>query len=310
LTTLVTAWERPARIGQRAALSARCNSLPGSGAPLFRAPARTMQSSGAAPMSGPVLAPLEPNTASSYRVGQAASSAKAGGVPSRDHLPPRGAFICFEGVDRCGKTTQTTRLVEHLTSLGCKAELWRFPDRTTEIGKMINAYLSSGVEMDDACIHLLFSANRWEKRAALLQKLSQGVTVVADRYAFSGVAFTSAKETPGLTRDWCSAPDQGLVAPDVVVYLDVPQDVAAARGCYGGERYERREMQERVAREFEAMSSRVADWEVLDACRDIDAIHEDIKAIAARAVEACRQGRPLRRLWDYQELELCAASPS
>lgn len=59
-----------------------------------------------------------------------------------------------------------------------------------------------------------------------------------------------------------------------MVYLDVPQDVAAARGCYGGERYERREMQERVAREFEAMSSRVADWEVLDACRDIDAIHE------------------------------------
>lgn len=71
-------------------------------------------------LAGAAIAALSPHIAKlsvAVQVGQAASSAKAGGVPSRDHLPPRGAFICFEGVDRCGKTTQTTRLVEHLTSL-------------------------------------------------------------------------------------------------------------------------------------------------------------------------------------------------
>ena len=30
----------------------------------------------------------------------------------------RGAFILFEGVDRCGKTTQSRRLVEHLQAAG------------------------------------------------------------------------------------------------------------------------------------------------------------------------------------------------
>lgn len=30
----------------------------------------------------------------------------------------RGAFILFEGVDRCGKTTQSRRLVEHLQAVG------------------------------------------------------------------------------------------------------------------------------------------------------------------------------------------------
>lgn len=35
-------------------------------------------------------------------------------------------------------------------------------DRTTPIGKMIDAYLRSQSEMDDHAIHLLFSANRWE----------------------------------------------------------------------------------------------------------------------------------------------------
>ena len=36
-------------------------------------------------------------------------------------------------------------------------------DRTTTIGTMINAYLTESAELDDRAIHLLFSANRWEK---------------------------------------------------------------------------------------------------------------------------------------------------
>ena len=55
-------------------------------------------------------------------------------------------------------------LVEHLQAAGVAAELWRFPDRTTAIGKMINSYLTSQADIDDAAVHLLFSANRWEKR--------------------------------------------------------------------------------------------------------------------------------------------------
>ena len=35
-------------------------------------------------------------------------------------------------------------------------------DRTTAIGRMIDAYLQSQSELDDRAIHLLFSANRWE----------------------------------------------------------------------------------------------------------------------------------------------------
>lgn len=36
------------------------------------------------------------------------------------------------------------------------------------------------------------------------EKLSQGVTLVVDRYAFSGVAFTSAKEVSGCCPAWGS----------------------------------------------------------------------------------------------------------
>ena len=76
----------------------------------------------------------------------------------------RGAFILFEGVDRCGKTTQAKRLVERLNASGRPAVFMNFPDRTTAIGKQIDAYLANKEEFDDRAVHLLFSANRWEKR--------------------------------------------------------------------------------------------------------------------------------------------------
>jgi dTMP kinase len=96
--------------------------------------------------------------------------------------PKRGAFIVIEGLDRSGKSTQAKRLVERLEKT-TKAKLVKFPseytthssmlltgmiDRSTPIGKMIDAYLRSQSELDDRAIHLLFSANRWECAYVLL----------------------------------------------------------------------------------------------------------------------------------------------
>ena len=80
----------------------------------------------------------------------------------------RGALIVLEGLDRSGKTSQSSRLLSYLEGLGHSTELWRFPDRSTSVGQMISAYLSNKSHLDDRTIHLLFSANRWEKRYVLL----------------------------------------------------------------------------------------------------------------------------------------------
>lgn len=208
----------------------------------------------------------------------------------------RGAFILFEGVDRCGKTTQSTKLVESLKAAGVNAELWRYPDRTTEMGKMINAYLQSSLDMDDGAIHLLFSANRWEKRAAMEKALGDGVTLVVDRYSYSGVAFTAAKEVPGLDLEWCKAPERGLLRPDAVLYLDMPVDAAKTRGGFGEERYETGELQERVRENFRTL--REDWWTVVDASGTIDDVHSKCAAAADEAIQRCREGAELARLWD------------
>lgn len=80
-------------------------------------------------------------------------------------------------------------------------------------------------------------------RQDLRDTLESGVTVVADRYSYSGVAFSAAK---GLDRVWCEAQETGLPAPDAVFYLSLSLDEAAARGGFGEERYERRDIQEKV----------------------------------------------------------------
>lgn len=76
----------------------------------------------------------------------------------------RGALIVLEGLDRCGKTTQCSRLLSFLKGRGLSVESWRFPDRNTDIGRMISSYLANGSQLDDQTVHLLFCANRWEKR--------------------------------------------------------------------------------------------------------------------------------------------------
>lgn len=94
----------------------------------------------------------------------------------------RGAFIVIEGLDRAGKTTQVKRLCDKLYLLGLNVKTLRFPgnvlsrklfysllndtenkDRASPIGLMINNYLQNLTHMDDHAIHLLFSANRWER---------------------------------------------------------------------------------------------------------------------------------------------------
>lgn len=83
-------------------------------------------------------------------------------------------------------------------------------------------------------------------RAALVSALLSGTTLVVDRYAFSGVAYSAAKGVPGMDVEWCRNPDIGLPAPDLVVYLRVSNVVAAARAGFGEERYEKAEFQDKV----------------------------------------------------------------
>lgn len=195
-------------------------------------------------------------------------------------IKKRGAFIVLEGIDKAGKSTQAKMLVEKLVTLGKPAKYVAFPDRTTSVGKMIDNYLKDpSIQVEEHTLHLLFSANRWETKDELLRILKSGVHVVADRYAYSGVAYTHAKGVAGM--DWCKGADKGLPEPDVVLFLDLKAQEAAQRGAYGDERYDKLDFQTKVEKAFatlheQSMAGQKEGWLCLDATQPTDKLHSAI----------------------------------
>lgn len=201
----------------------------------------------------------------------------------------------LEGVDRAGKTTQCRKLVETLQLSARPAHMMRFPDRTTPMGQLINSYLEHKSDLEDHAVHLLFSANRWELVPLMKRKLEEGTTLIIDRYAFSGVAFSSAKQD--LCVDWCMNPDVGLPKPDLVLFLQINPAAAAQRGQFGAERYETSSFQQCVEQNFkQLMADTSVNWQVVDASQSIDEVHDDIKRLSVAAMDAA-EDQPIGALW-------------
>ncbi len=128
----------------------------------------------------------------------------------------RGCFILLEGLDRCGKSTQTDILASSLRSAIGRLDsvtTMKFPERSSPIGSFIGSYLSGKGELEDTSCHLLFSADRWEEAGKIRKIIGSGNHIVCDRYAYSGVAFTAAKGSKSV--EWCKGADRGLPKPDI-----------------------------------------------------------------------------------------------
>ncbi|KAJ0177031.1 hypothetical protein K1T71_007040 [Dendrolimus kikuchii] len=203
----------------------------------------------------------------------------------------RGALIVIEGVDRTGKSTQSKMLVNNLKKHNIPAEYRNFPQRDTEIGKVINDYLASKNDLSDEAIHLLFSANRWERAKNIINTLEAGITIIIDRYCYSGAAFSAAK---GLDLNWCKAPDMGLPQPDKVFFLTLPFEDIQRRNGFGGERYEVLEFQKKVHNTYAKLMEE--NWDVLDANRSIDAIQEELLQKSFDIVTNSSD-KPISKVW-------------
>ncbi|XP_029825426.3 thymidylate kinase [Ixodes scapularis] len=207
----------------------------------------------------------------------------------------RGLFVVFEGCDRTGKTTQIKLLSESLSKLGHKTETIAFPNRSTTTGTLLDSYLKASTDLDDHAVHLLFSANRWEAAPSLLSTLARNTTVIADRYAYSGVAFSAAKS---LEFRWCQQCDVGLPEPDLILYMSVPPETLAARGGFGEERYENSSFQEKVRANYNRLASLEAKggrWIEVDCSKNVQEVHQIIESVVLEALT--KERADVGKLW-------------
>lgn len=133
-----------------------------------------------------------------------------------------------------------------------------------------------------------------------------GETIICDRYAFSGLAFSASKLAPGtnayplLSYTWCLTPDAGLPSPDITLFLDVSSAVARTRAGFGDERYEKEDVQLRVRDVFVRIGEQVEGsggrWEVVDADLGLG----DVEEVVWESVKGLVGGvdGPVGRLWE------------
>lgn len=213
----------------------------------------------------------------------------------------RGALIVIEGLDRAGKSTQCEKLSLALRKEGRPVKCMRFPNRSTPIGQSIDAYLRGESHQEDHAIHLLFSANRWEATPQIKEDIANGITIIIDRYYYSGIVYSAAKERHDLSMDWAMQPDIGLPKPDLCIFLDLPQSDAATRGGFGTERYETNDMQKKVRVLFMKLLEAPKNDEMVsvDASQSIDEIQEKIHQLAIEMFQKSSMQDPMQMFDGY-----------
>jgi dTMP kinase len=190
-------------------------------------------------------------------------------------------FIALEGIDRSGKTTQAELLAR---ALGPDAMLVREPGGTEAAERIRDVLGDSDLELDPIAELILFGAARADLVARVIRPaIEAGRDVVCDRFADSTIAYQGVGRGLGAERveELNRLATDGL-EPDLTLLLRIEPELAARRGGLGDDRFEREgiEFQRTVARAYDEIAEhhpeRVA---VIDAAREVDAVHADVIAL-------------------------------
>jgi dTMP kinase len=158
----------------------------------------------------------------------------------------RGLFICFEGLDGAGKTTQIQMLRDVLTGEGHDVLCTREPGGSPIAEKVRSILLDrENTGMTPVCEAYLYAAARAEHlRQTVRPALAEGKIVLCDRYVFSSIAYQGFGRELGeaMVLDINAAAMDGLW-PDVTFFMDVPFEEGRRRTQRRGEA-DRLEMEE------------------------------------------------------------------
>lgn len=190
-------------------------------------------------------------------------------------------YICIEGIDGAGKTTQCKLLRDWLEDNGYKAELIREPTQSP-IGKLIREMLNEPAPPTDdqqRILGLLFAADRLLLKDKIKRAEDEGTIIISDRCFYSSIAYQEPE-------DWIREINKFAIKPDIVIILDIDPEDAQER-FEGLERFEERSFLERVRRKYLRIAGENG-FPIVDANRGINIIQDDMRKIIAPYLGICR----------------------
>lgn len=194
----------------------------------------------------------------------------------------KGLFITFEGIDRCGKSTQAQLLASRLQSMNADVSIFREPGSTV-ISEQIRRILLSieNGEIDPRSELMLYSAARAQLVSEeLIPALEKGQIVILDRFIHSTTAYQGYGR--GLSIDMIESVN-GFVAqnivPDITFIIDISPELASLRYDEAGrDRLERSSMDffKRVHDGYLKMAKEDEKLHTVDGSKTINEISEII----------------------------------
>lgn len=152
-------------------------------------------------------------------------------------------FITFEGIDGCGKSTQSERLYKNLKKMGYKVLLTREPGGTKVAEEIRNILLHEDNAMDPLTEVYLYSSARMEHVKKIIEPaLREGKIVISDRFYDSTITYqgygrdVSVEKIKNINKEFLENYE-----PDITFFIDTPIEVINRRN--GNKKLDRIELE-------------------------------------------------------------------
>lgn len=143
----------------------------------------------------------------------------------------RGPFISLEGLDGAGKSTAIQAIKEELNRLGFEFVETREPGGTPLAEKLreLIKYHDQEQIMVETETNLFFASRIQNTKLVIIPALEKGLTVIADRYSDSTIAYQGARGQNMEDILAVKKASLGNFEPDLTLYLDVNLITSKAR---------------------------------------------------------------------------------
>ena len=196
-------------------------------------------------------------------------------------MATRGKIIVIEGTDKAGKGSQSRMLAETLKASGKVCVILDFPDYTTSVGMEIKAFLEGKRDYLPEVEHLLFSANRWEKKKEIESMLENGTIIVMNRYWQSNLVYGVAN---GMDTNWLLGLDKGLPKEDIVLVILVNPSISAKRAETQDMFESDSQLAAKAYRNYLKFAKQYR-WKVVDGSKSKEQVHQEVTKIIRKELK-------------------------
>jgi dTMP kinase len=194
----------------------------------------------------------------------------------------KGKIIVLEGTDKAGKTSQSRMLAETLKALGKVCVILDFPDYTTPIGMEIKSFLEGKRDNYTPEVkHLLFSANRWEKKKEIESMLENGTIIIMNRYWQSNLVYGAAN---GMDLNWLIGLDRGLPKENIVLVILVKPNISASRAKVQDAFESNSQLAVKAYQNYIRFAKRFR-WTIIDGSKSKEQVHQEIMKIIGKELK-------------------------